>query len=48
MDGKDSKIDKMSSTHPNSNPSDVLDFIKQGEHMRKKPYLYFEFDQLQH
>jgi hypothetical protein len=48
MDGKDSKVDKMSSTHPNFNPLEVLDSIIQSEHMRKILFLYFEFDQLQH
>ena len=40
-DGEASKADKMSSTHPNLNPSDFMDFISQGEHMRKKPIFRF-------
>ena len=36
----------MSSTHPNSIMSNVLSFVRQGEHMRKNPFLYFGFDQL--
>jgi hypothetical protein len=36
MDGKDSKVDKMSPTHPNSNPSDVIDSImSRGTHGKK-------------
>jgi hypothetical protein len=38
MDGEDSKDDKMGSTHPNLNPSNFLDYIFQGEHMRKNPF----------
>ena len=37
-DGEASKDDKMSSTHPNSNPLDVLDYISQWEHMRKNQF----------
>ena len=48
MDGKDSKYDKMSSTHPNSNSLDVLDSVSQEELMGKKPFQYFELDQLLH
>jgi hypothetical protein len=36
-DGKDSKDDKMSFTHPNLNPLDVIDSIRQGELMGKNP-----------
>ena len=46
MDGEASKANKMSSTHPNSNPSDVMDSMSQGKHIRKDPFLYFEFNQL--
>ena len=46
VDGETLKADKMSSTHPNSIPSDVLSSISQREFMRKKPFLYFRFDQL--
>ena len=35
-DGKASKADKMSSTHPNLIALDVFSFMSQGEHMRKK------------
>ena len=45
-DGEDSKANKMSFTHPNSNMSDVMDSTRQEEHMGIKPYLYFEFGQL--
>ena len=37
-DGEDWKDDKMSSTHPNSNSSDVLDSISQEEYMSKNPF----------
>ena len=47
-DGEDSKADKMSSTHPNSNMSYVLDSISQEELVGKRIFLYFEFDQLRH
>ena len=47
-DCEHSKDDKMSSTCPNSNPLDVMDLIRQGKHMRKIPFLYFEFAQLRH
>ena len=32
------KADKMSSTHPNSNPLDVMDSICQEEDIRKNPF----------
>ena len=48
MDSEDSKIENLSSTHPNSNPSYVLDFINQGEIMGKHPFWDFEFHQLWH
>ena len=35
VDGKASKDDKMSSTNPNSNTSNVLSYMRQGEHIRK-------------
>ena len=38
-DGKDLKDDKMSSTHTNLNPSDVLDSISEEELMGKKNIL---------
>ena len=38
MDGEDSKTNKMSSTHPNLIPSDVMDSMRQEEHMEKKPF----------
>jgi hypothetical protein len=37
-DGEHSKADKMSSTHINSNPSDVMDSISQGEQMIKNQF----------
>jgi hypothetical protein len=37
-DGKNSKVDKMSYIHPNSNSSHVMDSACQGEHMRKNPF----------
>ena len=40
-DDETSKDDKMSSTHPNLNPSYVLDSIRQEESMRKNTFLYF-------
>ena len=46
MDGKHSKDDKMSFTHTNLNPSDVIDSISQGEHIGKNPFLYFDFEKL--
>ena len=45
-DGEASKDDKMSSTHPNLNSSNVMDYICQVRYMIKKPFSYFEFDQL--
>ena len=48
MNDDDPKPDKMSSTYPNSNPSDIPNSRRQGEHMRKNPFLYFEFFQLRH
>ena len=36
--GESSNDHRMSSTHPNSIPSDVLSFMSQGEHMRKNPF----------
>ena len=39
-DGEDSNVNKMSSSHPNLNPSDVLDFMSQEELMRKNPFFY--------
>lgn len=47
-DDKDSKTDKMSSTHPNLNLSDVMDSMSQDELMEKKPFWDFEFHHLQH
>ena len=41
MDGEASKADKVSSSNPNSDPSNVLDSIGQGEHMRKNPFWDF-------
>ena len=41
MDGESSKADKMRSTHPNLNPSNVLDSISQEEHMRKTHFDIF-------
>jgi hypothetical protein len=38
MDDEALKTDKISSTHPNSNPSNVLDSMSQGEHMNKNPF----------
>ena len=38
MDDEASKADKISSTHPNLNPSNVLDSICQEEHIRKKTH----------
>ena len=43
-DGEGWKSYKMSSTHPNSNPKDVLDSIRQKELMGKKPFSNFKFD----
>ena len=37
-DGEASKVDKMSSTHPNSNTLYVLDSMRQGEHIRKNTF----------
>ena len=48
MDGEGSKDNKMSFTHLNMNSSNAMDSIRQEELMRKKPFLYFEFDQLRH
>ena len=44
--GKTSKVDKMSSTHPNLIPSNVFSFMSQREHMRKKSFWDFRFDKL--
>ena len=38
VDGEASKANKMSYTHPNSNLTDVLDSMREGEHMRKNPF----------
>ena len=46
--GEASKTDKMSSIHPNSKPSNVMDSIVQEEDMRKNSFWYFEFNQLWH
>ena len=47
-DGGTLKDDKMRSMHQNSIPSDVLSYIRQREHMRKKPNWYFWFNRLWH
>ena len=48
MDDDASQANKMSFAHPNSNLSDGMDYISQGEVMRKNPFLDFEFYQLRH
>ena len=45
-DGESLKIDKMSSTHLNSIPSNVLSSISQRKGIRKNPFWDFWFDQL--
>ena len=40
-DGGSSNADKTSSTHPNLIPLDVLNSMRQKEHMRKNPFWYF-------
>ena len=40
-DGDAWKGNKISSTHQNLNPSDVLDSMSQEEHMGKDPFWYF-------
>ena len=46
VDGETLKVDKMSCTHPNLIPSDVLSYMSQRENMRKNPFWDFRFDQL--
>ena len=43
-DGGSSKVDKMSSTHPNIIPSVAMSSMRQREDMRKNPFLYFWFE----
>ena len=45
-DGGASKDDKISSTHPNSIPSDVLCSMSQRKHMKKNSFQDFRFDRL--
>ena len=38
MDGEDSNVNKMSSTHPNLNPSDAIDSMSEEKLMRKNHF----------
>ena len=46
VDGRSSKVDKMSSTHPNPIPPISMSSMSQREDMRKNPFWYFWFDRL--